>query len=566
MPQQSHFPPLDYSLFPPVNQNGIEVNIEGRGIVGNQFTEGKGQRYLAPNTSAITGREIKPYERFGTRYGLTPENYIPPESFRDVNYGIPINENNAYRYTGETQLHFGNDATGRWEPVNRGLYNGDAMTTGDVLFTPDYESRAFKDFKQTGQIRGKPSGAAGTGVYKGKPFTQTTGFETAGDFARYEISQAGVKGLDPDVINFRLQAAAKVLGGGDGTVVPTAQAYFQPRHPNLNYYTPTYKPFVNTKGQKLMDVSRNTIFEISSDFAPIQTDNAHTRSNPLYWMGNHEGNDARVWNATNGTWSFNTGEGAHITINPKENPSFIDRVNPANRKGIRIYQEQSRAISEHELGVQINNFDTKNPSNPTFELPTKETPNYKIEYDRITPVMERPLSTHLNNIKTEAQIFGNAAKSHQFKGTPAGFGGALASLDLIGVPLQIAGQVMAANGAFGDTELDKNYGLSDPLSLRAAMDVGLDVVAGDFGPQTVRNYEQRVNDPQYIQRNPLSSMVGQGMRGNTDYLKAFWNSQLFVPKFAQFNENKTVYSSPSSNLERVGLYQPSYAGRGFEGK
>jgi hypothetical protein len=98
------------------------------------------------------------------------------------------------------------------------------------------------------------------------------------------------------------------------------------------------------------------------------------------------------------------------------------------------------------------------------------------------------------------------------------------------------------------------------------MDLGLDVLTGDFGPQAIRNYEHRVNNPEYIQRNPLSSMVGQGMRGNPDYLKAFWNAQLFVPKFAQFNENRTVYNAPNSNIERVGLYKQDYAGQGFAGK
>jgi hypothetical protein len=136
----------------------------------------------------------------------------------------------------------------------------------------------------------------------------------------------------------------------------------------------------------------------------------------------------------------------------------------------------------------------------------------------------------------------------------------------LGTAYQLYDQVNAVTGRNGDTTLDREYGGSDPLSLRAGMDVGLDVLTGDFGPQTIRNYEQRVNDPEYIARNPLSSMVGQGMRGNTDYLKAFYNAQLFVPKFAQFNENKTIYNAPNSNLERVGLYKRDYAGQGFVGK
>jgi hypothetical protein len=136
----------------------------------------------------------------------------------------------------------------------------------------------------------------------------------------------------------------------------------------------------------------------------------------------------------------------------------------------------------------------------------------------------------------------------------------------LGTAYQLYDQVNAVTGRNGDTTLDREYGGSDPLSLRAGMDVGLDIATGNFGPQTVRNYEQRVNDPEYIARNPLSSMVGQGMRGNMDYLKAFYNAQLFVPKFAQFNENKTMYNASSGNLERVGLYKRDYAGQGFVGK
>lgn len=254
--------------------------------------------------------------------------------------------------------------------------------------------------------------------------------------------------------------------------------------------------------------------------------------------------------------------------------------NELNRAARRYDGTNNFWTKKTQLPVMPNNLDIPDGVDPRPVLVnTRTEPTRRIGSVRPwTKEFPNPASPNSPSIErmggNEFTIKGPPIVSNLYTGTGFGkmpnmtnvgniFGAVTGGL---GTAYQLYDQVNAVTGRNGDTTLDREYGGSDPLSLRAGMDVGLDIVTGDFGPQTVRNYEQRVNDPEYIARNPLSSMVGQGMRGNTDYLKAFYNAQLFVPKLAQFNENKTMYNAPSGNLERVGLYKRDYAGQGFVGK
>lgn len=87
-------------------------------------------------------------------------------------------------------------------------------------------------------------------------------------------------------------------------------------------------------------------------------------------------------------------------------------------------------------------------------------------------------------------------------------------------PLQIYDQITDANNP---DQFIKAYRGSDPLSLRPWMDIGLDSFTDGIGP-ALQKYSRVVNDPRYIEMNPISSIGGQAVRGNTEYLKAFLNN------------------------------------------
>lgn len=87
----------------------------------------------------------------------------------------------------------------------------------------------------------------------------------------------------------------------------------------------------------------------------------------------------------------------------------------------------------------------------------------------------------------------------------------------IGGVLSIGGQIYDANS---DNFMDRNYRMTDPLSVRPFYDLVLDGFSGDAR----RSYERLVSSPEYVERNPLSSMVGQAVRGNPEYLKAFFQA------------------------------------------
>lgn len=113
-------------------------------------------------------------------------------------------------------------------------------------------------------------------------------------------------------------------------------------------------------------------------------------------------------------------------------------------------------------------------------------------------------------------------------------------------PMQIADQATAAAGWDGNSSWDKDYGRSDPLSLRPLVDLSLD--GGIVNSSARRNFERTVTNPEYAVRNPMGAVIYGAASGNMDYPKAFANE--YLPKGYQFN-----YSDSPSNRERVGLYK-----------
>lgn len=91
----------------------------------------------------------------------------------------------------------------------------------------------------------------------------------------------------------------------------------------------------------------------------------------------------------------------------------------------------------------------------------------------------------------------------------------------VGGLLSMAGQAIDATDP---DYMNRNYRGTDPLSIRPLYDLLLAPVSGQSYSDAGRAYEKMVADPEYIQRNPISSMVGQAVRGDPQYLKAFFNA------------------------------------------
>jgi len=91
----------------------------------------------------------------------------------------------------------------------------------------------------------------------------------------------------------------------------------------------------------------------------------------------------------------------------------------------------------------------------------------------------------------------------------------------VGGVLSMAGQVIDATDS---NYMNRNYRGTDPLAIRPLYDLLLAPASGQSYSDAGRAYEKMVADPEYVQRNPLSSMVGQAVRGDLQYLKAFLNA------------------------------------------
>lgn len=244
---------------------------------------------------------------------------------------------------------------------------------------------------------------------------------------------------------------------------------------------------------------RNWVYEISPDIA---------ENNPLYnRYGPAEGIRGEYYN----------------TLDPNDSASFSDRINPKNRKGIKLTQFDVGETKKISLGSNNYYYESS--------LPT----NNKIVYDRLTPFSNRPLSTHIANISTEAKIIGNLKIPY----TPSGMAGAGMAIGAAYTPFQLYEQIQAASGKYGNNAWDKEYGKSDPLALRAVYDAAL----GNQSP--AGNFEKTITSPEYAQRNPIGATVYGTATGNMEYPKAFINA--YLPNSMQLSDD--------TRYERVGIYK-----------
>lgn len=290
------------------------------------------------------------------------------------------------------------------------------------------------------------------------------------------------------------------------------------------------------------------MIEISKDFAPIDQTVAPRSRNPLYYMGNQDSADAIAFRANGGLWGENTGAGAHITANPRENPTFGEVADFRNRRGIRILQETSPALSLEDK-IQLNsraiygrvpnswgNLDDAVKATEQAGLSsTTDKLKWGVKYDRITPFGQRPLATHLANAQAEAEILWNAAKTRPLSNTGIGaMPGKMGALKGVGLgagavltPLQIGMQI---NALGKENVMDREYGHSDPLALRPLMDFALSGIGNNQTPsQGLDSMEKMVADPEWQVRNPLAATAYNLAFGNTEPVKAFLGA--YVPDF-----------------------------------
>ena len=98
----------------------------------------------------------------------------------------------------------------------------------------------------------------------------------------------------------------------------------------------------------------------------------------------------------------------------------------------------------------------------------------------------------------------------------------------VGGVLSMAGQVIDATDS---DYMNRNYRGTDPFAIRPFYDLLLAPSSGQSYSDAGRAYETMVSSPEYIQRNPLSSMIGQAVRGDNQYLKAF--AEAYIPDFSK---------------------------------
>lgn len=427
---------------------------------------------------------------------LSPNNYIPPRHALEPHMGFNVDPNNAYRFLGETIT------------VPKGV-NPSSLIKEKTI--------ALQDFLSTGQVRGNPTRVNGGRVF--------------------------------------LPAEPNGITWSDGTLGTAAhgkelpQAYFMPRHPQPTYYTPSIEaqlasdsPYahIGITSSRPQAIGQNTMIEISKDFAPIDQRVIPNSKNSLYYMGNQDSADAIAFRARGGLFESNTGAGAHITVNPRENPTFGEVADFRNRNGIRILQETAPALSMEDkialnqraiYGKVPNSWsgteDAVLPSQEAGLSSTTDKIKWGTKYDRITPFSQRPVATHLANAKAEAEIIYNAAKYRPMARTGLGaLQGKMGALNATGkvaggifVPLQIGMQI---NALTEKNVMDKEYGHSDPLSLRPLIDLGLSGIGNNQTPsQGLKSMEELVADPEWQMRNPIAAVSYNLAFGNTAPAKAF---------------------------------------------
>ena len=250
-------------------------------------------------------------------------------------------------------------------------------------------------------------------------------------------------------------------------------------------------------GYKLNEVGNNNyLIEVSPNF--------NAKNNPLYYPNDNEGFYTGLFldkNEPKGTYrTLNPIDKVYITDpNPELKTSFIDRINPANQKGIRVLQ----AYTPNWIS---------NSQHIGFEYPV----NWNTKFDYTKPFLETSLDTHGKNLIH----IGKTIMSQPEMELPKGYAGASLAVQAAVTPYQIYQQ---ANALTKTNTWDKEYGQSDPFALRALIDAGL----GNQSP--AGGFTKTITSPEYAQRNPLGATIYGTATGNLEYPKAF--IQGYIPNF-----------------------------------
>jgi len=192
------------------------------------------------------------------------------------------------------------------------------------------------------------------------------------------------------------------------------------------------------------DVGKNVYFEIDPRF----TQRVRDGKNPLYdslreayYGGSYKYLEVPSTEVTS-TINFDGTSIRHVENQPNK-IRFLDRINPANRAGLRITTTDPVAINFEDMRApsrsNVYGLYTESPPLPedapnfqavktsdgrtvyrhikqhggSYVIPnelttlntTVDNPNPRVVYDRITPFRQRTLGQHARNIATEARIF-----------------------------------------------------------------------------------------------------------------------------------------------------------------
>ncbi len=257
--------------------------------------------------------------------------------------------------------------------------------------------------------------------------------------------------------------------------------------------------------------------ELAKQAARARIEGANNQAEQAFLARQARERDALRLAEGNATWDIRTPEELTPTGNVAENPSGVTRF------------DRLRSIAALNAGIPYSPLAPTNLGRMDrlreIAMLNAQTPE---EYAYLKWLHTR---APLNNISTAggAPLRGVQASSAPTRffnmGRVPSLGGIGAAGGAVGgvlAPLQIYEQIKSFNSS---DPIEAGYGAVDPFALRGLYDLILDpTVGGMTMKQAGRSYERKANDPRYIEKSPVSSAVGQAVRGNPAYLKGFINN------------------------------------------
>ena len=242
----------------------------------------------------------------------------------------------------------------------------------------------------------------------------------------------------------------------------------------------------------------------AGDYLPINLDkNNQVGRNVLYEVNSRfNPNKSNLYSVAQG-FTDNEGFNTNQILKPNKDASWLQRVNPFERRGIKI--------TTFDTTETFNDASTRGIPSLRYSKPLGES----VYYDRTKPFYRTSLSQNLQNIGVEAKILGK---------TPL----PPALVPSLGAAGSVLSMGMQAYGATRAGHYDKNYGYSDPLGTRPAWDfmASISGLTSDkntnMSPAEAWNeMGNLVKDPEWQMRNPLTAPIYNLMHGNTEPAKAF---------------------------------------------